>query len=243
MHYLNGLAPDTPIYKYIPVKYVAQMFRSKKLLIQQMNEWEDVYENYLLKQNFINKDGTPIDTQNVKESCYGQSWSKLKESDSMWRIYSPDKTAIKVKTTAEKLLNLLIPMQFAEITIANVQYRPQQDIEKEFQQIQDNQTSIQKTESLINLIRQSHLTKRSEFAHEEEVRIVTMLEVDRPKKFEKYLEIGFDPLVFFDELIIDPRADEITYNNSRDLLITLGADPKKISKSGLYSLKTYTIQI
>jgi hypothetical protein len=40
-------------------------------------------------------------------SFYGQCWSLTRESDAMWRIYSPNEDGVKVKTTIRKLFTPL----------------------------------------------------------------------------------------------------------------------------------------
>lgn len=83
------------------------MFREKEMLFSRVNEWQDVYENYLLKQNLVVKNVGSVSTQDVMDRCYGQSWTLLEESDAMWRIYSDDMNSVKVTTTAEKLMDVL----------------------------------------------------------------------------------------------------------------------------------------
>ena len=45
---LNGLDLDKPIYKYIPLKYVLQMLKTKQLYMSKVKDWEDTYENFYL---------------------------------------------------------------------------------------------------------------------------------------------------------------------------------------------------
>ena len=57
---LNGIDAATPIYKFMPLQYVLSMIQNQKLAIRRINEWKDVYENFILKQNYTLSDGTPI---------------------------------------------------------------------------------------------------------------------------------------------------------------------------------------
>ena len=84
---LNGLDLDKPIYKYIPLKYVLEMFKTKKLYISKVKSWEDTYENFFLKQEF-RVFGKILKADHIADQIYGQSWTLLNESDAMWRIYS-----------------------------------------------------------------------------------------------------------------------------------------------------------
>lgn len=84
---LHGLDLDKPIYKYIPLKYVLQMLKSRQMYFSKVKSWEDTYENFFLKQDF-RIDGKMLSADNLAEHVYGQSWTLLAESDAMWRIYS-----------------------------------------------------------------------------------------------------------------------------------------------------------
>ena len=41
---------DTPIYKYIPFKYLKLMIQNSSLYFGSVSSWEDVYENWFLKE-------------------------------------------------------------------------------------------------------------------------------------------------------------------------------------------------
>lgn len=107
---LNDLDLDKPIYKYIPLKHVLTMLKSKKLYMGKVQKWEDTYENFFLKQDF-RVEGKMLRADHLANQLYGQSWTQLAESDAMWRIYSNVKkvneVAVKVKTTSRKLFDAI----------------------------------------------------------------------------------------------------------------------------------------
>jgi hypothetical protein len=243
LQFLNGLALDTKIYKYIPIEYVESMFKSKKLIFGKVNDWDDVYENYFLKQDLRMSTGVSIDTSSVMERCYGQSWTLLEESDAMWRIYSPHKDAVRVSTTAEKLIDVLYVDDScsANTYIGSVIYRSRKDIEEELSSMQQGGLTIEPSFSLEALIRDSLYTKRSEFEHEHEVRILRMDPTD--VKPQKPFEVSFNPQTLFDEIVIDPRTTDDQYQKSKILLINAGADESNIRKSQLYTMNRFKIYI
>lgn len=106
----DSLNKEDHIYKYIPLKYVLMMVGNKQLLMNKVNSWEDPYENFFYKEDFKMPDGRQVSALDLTNGIFGQSWTLLEESDAMWRIYSQNKDAIKIKTTAEKLFNIIIRM-------------------------------------------------------------------------------------------------------------------------------------
>ena len=243
-NFLNRLNPNTEIYKYIPVEYICEMKRSRHMRFDLVNKWEDVYENYFLKQNFINEGGSPVSTENISNAIYGQCWTMQKESDAMWRIYSSEKNAVKVKTTAGRLMDVLYTDDscMASTFIGRVDYLPQLEIEAEYQNLEHHKISISSfggSQGINNFIKESLITKREEFAHEREVRIIKIEETNG--QTPQYIEAPFDPDLFFDEFIIDPRVSQSEEEDIRNRLISYGVDQGKIGKSHLYDLKTYTL--
>src|SRR5438552_2336902 len=47
---------------------------------------------------------SPVTVAGLRMRLYGQCWSLLDESDAMWRIYSPNKAGVKIRTTVRKLI-------------------------------------------------------------------------------------------------------------------------------------------
>ncbi len=87
---------DLVMYKYIPLKYVLNMLDTKAIRFDNIMKWEDVYENFVDKEDIYLINSKCND---IPHSIYfGQSWTVQEESDAMWRIYSPDQKSVRVKT-------------------------------------------------------------------------------------------------------------------------------------------------
>ena len=71
---LNGLNLEAPIYKFFPLKYISTLLQGN-LYVGKVAAWEDVYENFLFKQNFSLVDGTPVKADNLIKCNFGQSWT------------------------------------------------------------------------------------------------------------------------------------------------------------------------
>ena len=72
------------------------MLETKVLRLDNIKKWEDVYENFVDKEdiNLLNSSREEM----MPTVYYGQSWTTREESDAMWRIYSNAGSAVRVKT-------------------------------------------------------------------------------------------------------------------------------------------------
>lgn len=98
------------INKYIPLRYLLVLLREKRLILKPVSSWEDPFENFFLKEQFVvegdlNKSYS-VSVENLTKGLYGMSWS-LQNGTSLWRIYSPDKLSIRIKTTVEKIVQTI----------------------------------------------------------------------------------------------------------------------------------------
>ena len=124
---------DKYVYRVFSFKRLKELFIEKKLALVKPKLWDDPFENFILNAKGITKSG---DTYEIafRENFYGQCWSLTKESDAMWRIYSPAKEGVKVKSTIRKLINQLYNTsgRFRDISsfIGKVEYHSQKDLLK-----------------------------------------------------------------------------------------------------------------
>ena len=105
-NYLEIANLDKPIYRIFPVNRFFEMIKEKKMAMVKPKLWDDPFENLLLSSRFQLDDGEIVNFESAN-SVYGQCWTEHRESDAMWRIYSPQKNGIRVSTTPRKLLSSL----------------------------------------------------------------------------------------------------------------------------------------
>lgn len=234
---LNGVDEDTPIYKYMPLRYTLAMIQNRQLVLNRINTWEDVYENYILKQDYELQDGTHVDVINQTDGIFGQSWTVKPDSDAMWRIYSQNKDAIRIKTTVGKLFDTLYVTNrnMADTYIGRVLYQDQAQIDADVQSL-----SPMSPGDFLHSMVIGAFVKRIEFNHEEEVRIVRIMD-----SLDTFLA---DDLLYFniredfiEELCIDLRVDIATENDIRTQLVAAGAPANIVVKSQLYSFNSHRI--
>lgn len=240
---------DTPIYKYIPFKYLKLMIQNSNLYFGKVSSWEDVYENWFLKEQMVLSSGEKGSAKELIPGVFGQSWTLQEESDAMWRIYSKldrtlhdylDDTAVRIKTTARKLYNVIYANDedFNTSYIGAVKYLSQND----FLKMQDSLSPLNPLD-LSEVFVKSYFFKRAPFEHEKEVRPI-LIYSPKHENFGKdgvSFDIDFDNLI--DEMVTDPRLTPDEYRTVRGLLIGLGAKSDKVRNSELYNIPPHTIHL
>lgn len=240
---------DTPIYKYIPFKYLKLMIQNSNLYFGKVSSWEDVYENWFLKEQMVLPTGEKGDAMDLIPGVFGQSWTLQEESDAMWRIYSKldrtqhdylDDTAVRIKTTARKLYNVIYANDedFYTSYIGAVKYLSQDD----FLKMQDSLSPLNPLD-LSEVFVKSYFFKRAPFEHEKEVRPI-LIYSPKHENFGKdgvSFDIDFDNLI--DEMVTDPRLTPDEYRTVRGQLIGLGAKSDKVRNSELYNIPPHIIHL
>jgi hypothetical protein len=100
------------IYKYMTFERFVEMVEKEKLYLTRVDCWEDVFEGAAIKK--LLEDVTVVLSYSSSQitllkkaifhSLYAQSWcSDNRESDAMWRIYSPNSTGVRVKFKREDI--------------------------------------------------------------------------------------------------------------------------------------------
>lgn len=240
---------DTPIYKYIPFKYLKLMIQNSNLYFGKVSSWEDVYENWFLKEQMVLPSGEKGSATDLIQGVFGQSWTLQEESDAMWRIYSKldrtlhdylDDTAVRIKTTARKLYNVIYANDedFNTSYIGAVKYLSQND----FLKMQDSLSPLNPLD-LSEVLVKSYFFKRAPFEHEKEVRPI-LIYSPKHENFGKdgvSFDIDFDNLI--DEMVTDPRLTPDEYRTVRGQLIGLGAKSDKVRNSELYNIPPHIIHL
>ncbi|WP_292995291.1 DUF2971 domain-containing protein [Nitrosomonas sp.] len=229
-----------PIYRILSFDKLVDIFKKQELTLVKPSNWEDPFENCILKSFTIDKDGYETYHGN-RDDLYGQCWTSRKDSDAMWRIYSPDKSGVKIKSTVEKILtNLVESVGIENAFIGKVEYRSKKYILGQMKETWNSKLIYQGNDVIENIVK-TLLIKRKAFSHESEIRVIYFSLNSKPESdihpvkidpFQLVVEIAFDPR-------INPNKLAAYQHYLKNEIKFLG----KINKSPLYDAPSHKIRI
>ena len=238
---------DKPIYRIITVERFFELFMNNRNMLVSPSLWEDPFEEFISKIKINGK------VQQMNKGAWGQCWtSRISETDAMWRIYTPAKNGVKIKTTARKLIDSLLNSK--DFLKLNEEAKKHNEFLEEYEveiflrfycgkvkylsvkQITDKEFLRRNSENFLFI-------KRLEFKHEKEFRIVF-------EHLDQSLMDYYDPLFSFDfnfkeivdEIVFDPRMDKNLYLAYKSYVKTRGFDGT-VRQSKLYSLPKYSFDL
>jgi hypothetical protein len=255
-HYIIGIDDlDTEIYRVVEVFRLFEIFESGIITFTAPKMWEDPYENFLeYSYGFYDENSDMrISYEGYSKLIFGQCWTLSEETDAIWRIYSPNRDRVKIKTTVKKIQQVLegIEDQWFRSYVGRVKYVPESDIKKAISELisNSNKTFIIRDK----LIREFYLVKRKAFQYEDEVRVI----VNLPEPPQKYTNAKYqdpnnldicriplsNPVQLFDEIVFDPRMPDSLVRAYTSYLKNELQFTKEIYKSKLYSKPKIRVKV
>jgi hypothetical protein len=224
---LNAADTERPIYRIDSCQRFMSILSARENALRRPKMWEDPFENFILSATLLLRDGTKARV-GYRDHLYGQCWSLHKETDLMWRAYSPNRDAVKLKTTIGSLLSSLYSQsgRYRDIScfIGKVRYLPKKDIPKVFSEANIFDSSGRDIAATL-------LVKRWAFRGEKEVRLI-YFHNGTPNIGDVYT-YPIDPNALFDEAVLDPRMNEDEGANWRSQIQSAGFR-NRIFQSDLY---------
>ncbi|QRR02465.1 DUF2971 domain-containing protein [Dyadobacter sandarakinus] len=222
---------DRPIYRVITEDRLFELFNDKINVLVRPQKWDDPFENFIMNSTGLLPDGQKFSVK-FRDHFYGQCWTRTRESDAIWRIYSPNKCGARITTTPRKLLTALYRSlgDYASIScfIGKVNYYNTKDL-KTF--LLDNASNLILDSTGVGQA-QSLLFKRTPFKHENEVRIIYN---SQGTHNDDIFSFSIDPFDLISDIVFDPRMDYNHFSKSKDALRNLGFK-KRVVKSLLYDI-------
>ena len=181
----RGVIEMELLYRIVSLEgFLALLLNKQERFVRPIDCWEDTFEGYMLHlldtdegmlqvierlYYDISNQITSITISNFTKlqrsrfACYGVCWSKNKDSDAMWRIYSYGKRGIQLISSKERIMNMLSQsgLNQSEYNVYEVKY----DIENEREAI--NKILVRNAK-----IEAAYFHKRPAFEHEAEVRVL-----------------------------------------------------------------------
>lgn len=260
--YLNFLESelDIPLCRIITVDRLFELLVSKKNTLVSPSLWEDPFESFTSKAK-IKLDETIII---YNPRTWGQCWTtRINETDAMWRIYTPSKNGVKIKTTARKLMDsflissevsklikeadenekdrnkfndaYFVPGIYTDIFLGKVKYL---SIKRIIDPIHLREMFSENANNIL-------FVKRLEFKHENEFRIILdyfhsdFMNMDLHEQVFHYT-FNFNEII--DEIVFDPRMDKNLFSAYQSYIKSLGFKGK-VKQSRLYSLPKYNFDL
>jgi hypothetical protein len=211
--------PELQIFRIFPLCRFKESLRDKELVLVPPQNWEDPFEQ-LPERSIITDTRTSHWSQIslVLKPAYGQCWSMNQDSDTLWRAYSrvlkdphtnrntcPGAEGVQVRTTARKLLSVLVhwsPFDHRHSCfLGRVQYMPDSAIE----QYIANKVGLAGNRAFESSPARTKLLflKRLPFRHEQEIRLVYVEQ--RNVSRQDLIHVPIDPSDLFEEVTFDPR--------------------------------------
>ena len=227
---IGKIARDTTIYRVFPRDRFFQLFQEGKNALVWPTKWEDPFENFILKSPVRTASGE-VGKFGFQNDVYGQCWTLHKASDAMWRIYSRDMDAVRLRTTVGKLLESICAAnkgnEMDRCLIGRVTYPTEPKLKKLAQ-------TVFKDGLNAKAVAQSLLVKRKAFKHEKEVRII-YFEGEPTKHENGVYKYPLNPLTVFDQIMIDPRMPYANFVQfKKEIIKETGFSTKRIKGSLLY---------
>jgi hypothetical protein len=186
-------AGDPYLYRIVPFRHLIDLFESKELHFAPASAWEDPYERILQHK------GT--------NWTFAQCWCRRAVSDAMWRIYSPDRTAVRIRTSRSKLIRLgsrINASHHCTFRLDEVTYLPTRAVDLEMDRI----AGLLRTRFNPKLALDALFLKRDAFDFEAELRAIVYLKAQSRAQPQAAFRFRFDPHSFLESILFDPRADE-----------------------------------
>jgi len=233
---LNGLEREETIYRIFPLKRFIELIKSKQLVLVTPEMWDDPFENFFLKADAYDKQGNLVDLSNLRNAWFGQCWTKNADTDAMWRIYSPNKDGVRVKTTVGKLFDAIYDERdkFSRLRyfIGQVEYKTKQELESFMSGITVSDMMFGGQNKWLAA---SLLIKRDAFLHENEVRLlVNEVNSDEAKLYNGLYKVSIDVISLIEEVCLDPRLGKEEYEFYQEAIKSLIGEGIPIEKSDLY---------
>ena len=228
------------LYRIIPFDSLLSMLNDGENNLVKTSKWDDVYENFFLKESF-HIDGVRKDFSPVINRFFGQCWSSRNSSDALWRIYSPDRKSVRIRTTIGKLDSIVDSIVDPNLTflLGKVKYYSRKKIENDMKEATPL-TLVQ----VLDYTLKSLFVKRDSFKHESEYRLVCMCNPHSSYFHDGIIKLKIEPLEFIEQICFDPRADDSYVARCKKVLTKAFSIPSsRIVKSSLYDFSHISLDV
>jgi hypothetical protein len=177
------------IYRFVEFHRAAEIFEQKALFFSRPSQWPDPYEVRVKHSG--------------ADALFAQCWCQTAMTESMWRIYSPHGTAVRIRTTKERLRVALASWaknNGHEYREGLVDYKGPADTRQFYRELEADLAKRYTAKRAADAL----FVKREAFEHENEWRAV--LTCRKVPKGDVGISVALDPHALIDQVVLDPRA-------------------------------------
>jgi hypothetical protein len=207
------------LYRIMPFKHVVDLLENREMYFASPNAWDDPYERILQHRGAAH--------------TFAQCWCKRAVSDAMWRIYSPDRTAVRIRTSRAKLEVIGSQVQASYqgfFRVGDVAYESAKSLDAELESIY----SELKQRFTMKRALDALFFKRDAFDFEAEVRAVVYIKPQAGAQKAASFRFRVDPYILVESILFDPRADETYVKVATHYLRMALHFEGSVSRSALY---------
>lgn len=207
------------LYRIVRYERLVQMLRTDEWHFAHPSTWEDPYEVRI--QNTL----SPV--------LFAQCWCRKGVSDAMWRIYSPDKLGVRIRTRVDRLKSALLASALhsdVAFRVGRVKYI------NELEYVVHSSKIANDLAKKVTFTRASaHLMlKRVAFDHEAETRVVVIDLSKAARDGARGLTLNLDSKNLIESVLVDPRAPDAFVDSYRHYLKDVLGYRGTVKKSQLY---------
>ena len=233
-NYINlpRLTRTKHIYRIISVERLLELFDNRQNVLVKPRRWEDPFENFILRARLRLHTGQ-VTQFGFHDQFYGQCWTLQSASDAIWRIYSPEGKAVRIRSTirtvAEGLSKSLGDHAQIQTYIGKVEYLSQGRLSEFASGWFPGARNLRSKNSARTL-----LVKRLAFKHEREVRLL-YFQHDAGRAVGDLYWYSINPHEFIEQIMIDPRMSEKEADQTKERILKRTKYRGPIKRSLLYA--------
>lgn len=231
----------TPIYRFTTVDQILHLIEKGQNTLTSPRKWDDPFENILRCMTFTGESGR-IFKHPLRDRVYGQCWTTVAETDTVWRTYIPDGKGVRLKTSIRKLHHSLVRAQNAYAAmscfIGRVEYKTQEEMSAWFSYPKWVKEHLFKVGSRGQA--ESLLFKRKEFEPEQEIRLIYL----DPQNIgdSDFFSYPLQTSDVIEQITFDPRMKDSSCE-TYDTIIRKFGYSGQVDKSKLYQIPDFKITV
>ncbi len=214
------------LYRIASLDRFVEALSSGENVLVSPSKWEDPFDGYILNAYGVLPGGAMVAFR-LRNNYFGQCWSLHRETDLMWRAYSPQKDGVKLRVRADKLHDSLDSNQRGsgngQTFLGYVSYKRKPAFDETLRRGCDFGTP---SESQARAL----LVKRYGFRSEREVRLIAYAEHHSATGLFRY-PVKWNDLL--DQAVLDPRMSYTEARKAKQRIRAAGYAGLVI-RSGLY---------